>query len=279
MSVVQLFNQIAHNEFGFFRRIREVADLLHGGAKSVTLDDSVEHARDLMRRHRLHHVPVVDPEDGRLLGIVSDRDLLRHFPRLLGTAAEQDNDHRMLSDNVTRIMTRNPLWCPAETSVVDAMTLMIDRHVDSLMISPDGHQLTGVLTTRDFLRTLLLYHRVCTREHELRRLRLVDLDFKSGVPLDQVFTRGAQTVRDVMTRNVETLTREDSVAAAIHRMQDAGIRHLPVTTADGQVTGRWRIPASWPHGFDQEGPKSPFAKPCSPESTRNWPGWNVCRQS
>ena len=237
MSVVKLFEQIAENEFGFFRQIRVVADVMTGDPKTLTLDDNYEMARDLLRRGGFHHAPVIDPEDGRIVGIVSDRDLLRAFPRTLGTGAERDNDRTILSESVTRFMSRQPVWCTAGSSVVWAMSLMLVHHVDCVLVSPDGMKLQGILTPRDLVRTLLVYHRVCSSHGELKRLRLVDLDLKNGVPLDEIYVRGAQTARDVMTKSVETVRQDDSVAIAMHRMQDLEVRHLPVVDNEGRYVG------------------------------------------
>jgi len=179
----------------------------------------------------------VNPDDNTLVGIVSDRDLLRHHPRLLGKAAEQDDDHKMLQASVTRFMTRKPHWCASDASLIDAMTLIIDKHVDCIVVSSDGKQLNGLVTLDSFIQTLMLYHRVCTRDVSLRRLRLVDLNLKNGVPLDEIFSMGAQTVRDVMTKDVVRLRHDDHVGTAIDRMREHEVRHLPVFHADGKLVG------------------------------------------
>ncbi len=134
-------------------------------------------------------------------------------------------------------MTRNPICCPADAAVTDVITLMLKHHIDSVVISPDGRTLDGLITVDSFLRTLSLYHRVCTRDVRLRRLRLVDMDLPNGLPLDEVFATGAQTVRDVMSGNVHTIRHDDHLSAAMDIMQEREIRHLPVLNGDGQVAG------------------------------------------
>jgi len=191
----------------------------------------------LFRRASIDHAPVVNPEDGSVVGIVSDRDLARVHPRLLGKAAEQDEDHKALQASVTRFMTRGPVVCHPDASPIDAMTLMLDHHVDGIVVSKDGKQLDGLVTIDSFIQTLMLYHRVCTRDVQLRRLRLVDLDLKNGIPLDEIFSMGAQTVRDVMTKDVKTLCHDDHLSTAIEQMQEYEIRHLPVKHSDGKVVG------------------------------------------
>lgn len=237
MSVVDLFQQIASNDFGFFQQVKTVAHVMTKEPPSLTLDDTFESAEKKFRTHRILHAPVVNPEDNSVVGIVSDRDLLRHRPPLLGKAAEGEADQRALRDGVARFMTRNPVWCRSEESPVHAMSLMLNHHFDSVLVSADGKTLDGIVTPLNFIQTLLLYHRVCTRDFDLRRLRLVDLDFSRGLPLDEIFSRGAQTVRDVMTKDVETLAEDEPLAAAMTLMQEKQFRHVPVVNKDGRMIG------------------------------------------
>ncbi|MEO2015180.1 MAG: CBS domain-containing protein [Fuerstiella sp.] len=205
--------------------------------RCLTLDDTFATATDLLRKGRFHHAPVLNPDDQTVVGIVSDRDLLRQLPRSLGTAAERDDDHKTLQDGVAKFMTRKPIWCSSDCSPVKVMTLMLDHHIDSVLVSTDGKTLDGIVTPRNLIKTLLLYHHVCSRDFDLKRLRLVDLDLQNGIPLDQVFSRGAQTVRDVMTKNPGTIQSDDLLSTAIARMQEQKFRHLPVLNKEDKVVG------------------------------------------
>lgn len=237
MSVVELFNQIASNDFGFFQQVKTVADVMSKDVDCLTLDDTFASAEQMFRRNKLLHAPVLNPDDQSLVGVVSDRDLLRHRPRLLGTAAESDADHKVLKDGVNRFMTRNPVCCSRDCSPVKAISLMLEHHIDSIVVSADEQTVEGIVTPESFMRTLLLYHRVCTRDSDLRRLRLVDLDFRNGLPLDEIFARGAQTVRDVMTKDVECVQDDEPLSVAIEKMQDMEVRHLPVVNVEGALVG------------------------------------------
>ncbi|GAA0344179.1 CBS domain-containing protein [Actinoallomurus spadix] len=55
--------------------------LMTAPAVTVTPDTPVRRAARLMHRHRIHHLPVVDPATGRLRGIVSRSDLLTVYER------------------------------------------------------------------------------------------------------------------------------------------------------------------------------------------------------
>lgn len=259
MSVVDLFNQIASNDFGFFQQVQNVADVMAAAPPCLSLDDNLETATEIFRRGSLDHAPVVNPEDNSIVGIVSDRDLLRNYPRLLGTAAEQDDDHKALQSSVARFMTRNPTCCTSDSSPIDAIGLMLEQHIDCIVVTSDGKSLDGIITPDSFIQTLLLYHRVCTRDLNLRRLRLVDLDLRNGIPLDQIFSTGAQTVRDVMTKDAITVRWDDHLSTAIQAMQDSECRHMPVLDAEKKTDrhvvrqGCPAIPSSHEEHFGRTG--------------------------
>lgn len=237
MSVVDLFQQIAENDFGFFQQVHSVGDIMVADPPALSLDDSFSDAQRLFDSHKTCHAPVINPDDETVVGILSDRDLLRWHPRLLGKAAEGDDDHRVLDSPVSAMMTRHPVLCRQSDSPVEAMSLMLSHHIDSVLVYDDADTMVGIVTPQKLMQTLLVYHRVCTRDFELKRLRLVDLDFRNGIPLDEIFARGAQTVRDVMTKAAITISGEQTIADAIQAMQDKEIRHLPVVKPDGKLQG------------------------------------------
>ncbi len=235
MGVVDLFNQIAENKFGFFQQVRSVSDVMTSGVKTLTLDDTVQSAREFMRLNKVHHAPVVEPDSGAVVGVISDRDVLREYPHAIGTGSEGDHDQEALRTSCSQFLTRNPVWCAADEPIGTAMSLMLDHHIDSVLVGHDS-KLAGIVTPRDFIRTLQLYHHVCTRDDSLRRLRLIDLDLRNGMPLDQIFATGAQTARDVMTKDVLTIQPHELVRNAMRLMQERSIRHLPVV-GDNKLVG------------------------------------------
>lgn len=236
-GVVDLFNQLAKNDFGFFQRIGSVADLMTRDVVTLTLDDTFDDAVALFEKSPFHHAPVIDAEKGDVVGIVSDRDILRYRPPQLGSAADPSKNHPALSVPVSQFMTRGLISAGVDATPEAALSLMLDHHVDSVLIHDDARQLEGIITVRDFMKMVLLFHQVCTSTPDLVRLRLVDLDMSRGLPLDFVFSRGARSVRDVMTREFETLRPTDSIGHAMERMQTLEVRHLPVVEADGRVVG------------------------------------------
>ncbi len=94
-----------------------------------------------------------------------------------------------------------------DASVFDAIKLMADREVGSLLVM-DGNRLSGIVTERDYARKVIL----------------------KGRASDQT------AVRDIMTTDVVTATAGQTVKECMTLMTERRIRHLPVT-ADGTVVG------------------------------------------
>ena len=119
---------------------------------TVKPGESVRHARELLERHRINQVPVV--LDGRLVGIVTDRDLRDAFPsvfdhrRRAGASADPD------TIPVEDVMSRTVLTLAPEDSIFDGVRLMRRERIGAVPVV-DGRRLVGILTRSDLLDAFL----------------------------------------------------------------------------------------------------------------------------
>src|SRR3954463_4073219 len=107
-------------------------------------------ADDVMRLGRIRHLPIVD-DDGRLAGIVSQRDLFHSgLMKALGYGSHaQQNVLDMLPGKEAMrddVGTTGPT-----TPLVDAAKLMIERKIGCLVVV-DGDKIAGILTEGDFVK-------------------------------------------------------------------------------------------------------------------------------
>jgi acetoin utilization protein AcuB len=98
---------------------------------TITDDTSVGQALKIIEEHKLRHLPVLDAE-GSLVGIVSEKDLLR--------ASGQDP--------VESIMTSQVITVTEYTALEDAARIMADHKISSLPVMRDG-KLVGIITETD----------------------------------------------------------------------------------------------------------------------------------
>ena len=117
--------------------------------------ESVLHARELLERHRINQLPVV--VDGRLVGIVTDRDLRDVFPSVLDHGRrvrrhpEMDPDRVPVWDAMSpRVFTLGP-----DASVPEAAALLRGERIGAVPIVDRDERLCGILTRSDLLGALI----------------------------------------------------------------------------------------------------------------------------
>lgn len=116
---------------------------------TVELDDSLEVVRDILDATRFHHVLAV--EDGRLYGVVSDRDLLRALSPYIGSTVETQRDVATLNKRVHQIMTRKPITLRESDAIGTAARFMLDARISCLPVVDADMKPIGIVTWRDIL--------------------------------------------------------------------------------------------------------------------------------
>jgi CBS domain-containing protein len=119
-----------------------VAQLMATDVFTVRPDDLVDLAASVMNWRHIRHVPVED-DDGRLVGLISHRDLLRLLAEGLLTHTEK-------AVTVKEIMKRELVTVAPGTRTLEALAIMRDRKVGCLPVIEDG-RLVGIITAYDFL--------------------------------------------------------------------------------------------------------------------------------
>lgn len=119
---------------------------------TVKPQDSAKHAREVMERHRINQLPVV--VDGRLIGIVTDRDLRDAYPSVFDSAEAVGRRHKVGTDpatiSVESVMTRDVFTLAPGAFVADAARIMRRERIGAIPIV-DGKRLVGILTRTDVL--------------------------------------------------------------------------------------------------------------------------------
>lgn len=148
LAVRQAYEQHRQQERSSARAV-VAGDLMTAPAMTLPSDGTLAQAWTLMRRHGFRHIPVVSM-DGTVVGMVSDRDLLRHAPDLVLTGTAGLAAHRRLAD----IMTQRVFSASPTTDIRDIARVMVDEHIHAVPILEAGRRPVGILTTRDLIRSL-----------------------------------------------------------------------------------------------------------------------------
>ncbi|MDO9224505.1 MAG: PAS domain S-box protein [Pseudomonadota bacterium] len=173
-----------------------VADVMSSPPMSATPELGFLSAYGLMSEHKVRHLIVVDGE-GRLAGIVTEGDFIRHF----------GFQHLVRSRDVASVMLRALTTLPEDALVREAAHLMAKQHLDCVIVEKAG-EAAGILTERDLVR--------------------MSQEGDSGL---------SRTLGEAMSRPVAAILPGASLGEAIRRMDELKIRRLLVTDANGQFIG------------------------------------------
>ncbi|MEX2584494.1 MAG: CBS domain-containing protein [Gemmatimonadota bacterium] len=134
-----------------------VRDVMTPRVFRVYPDTPVRELLDLMGRHQLKAIPVIG-EKREVLGVVNDRDVLRHLLPAIGRAGAGDGaageqDDALYEVPVREIMTRSVMCISEDQTLSEVVSTMINKDVERLPVVHEG-KLTGFLTRTDVLRKL-----------------------------------------------------------------------------------------------------------------------------
>ena len=120
-------------------------------AMTVTPDTSFQDALKLMRDHKFRRIPVVDHE-GKLIGIVSERDLLHASPSPATSLSVWEVNYLLWKLKVADIMTHHVITIDQDAPIEDAANLMVTRKIGGLPVVDHAGKVAGVITETDIFK-------------------------------------------------------------------------------------------------------------------------------
>ena len=120
---------------------------------TVEMDDSLRVVKEIFDNTRFHHLLVV--ESGKLVGVISDRDLLKAISPHIGTMSETAKDLATLTKRrVHQIMTRKPVVLGQNTRIFDAIEIFNNNKISCIPVVDDAFKPIGMISWRDILKAL-----------------------------------------------------------------------------------------------------------------------------
>lgn len=124
------------------------ADIMSGAVITISPDSSIGVAIALMREGGFRRLPVVD--EGRLVGIVTDRDLRQATNSPLVLRERWYSDFLLEAIKVKSCMTPDPVTITPDTPVLEAVRLLRQHRIGGLPVVEEG-AVVGIITTTDIL--------------------------------------------------------------------------------------------------------------------------------
>ena len=132
-----------------------VSETMNTNLVSIAPDTKLSEVRTLMKDNNFRHLPVVE-KDGKLIGIVTDRDMRDASPSsLLSEEEYQSTLDRVMEHTVSEIMTKDPLTISVYFTLQDTLMVMGSRKVGALPVVDEDGYLKGIMSTRDLLKAFV----------------------------------------------------------------------------------------------------------------------------
>jgi CBS domain-containing protein len=119
-----------------------VGDVMTRHVITLSPHHSFSDSVSLMAKHTFRHFLVVDTS-GVLVGVVSDRDILRVLARTTHWSAT----------SVSQFMSRDVISVTPDTEISLAVGKMLSKRINCLPVVDDANNLCGIITSTDLLKT------------------------------------------------------------------------------------------------------------------------------
>ena len=122
---------------------------------TVEPEAGIFEAQELMAANRIRHLPVIEP-DGRLIGIVTDRDIRSALPYQFFKESSSEEEKKKFSElKIKDIMSQNPITISPTYTLQDALLVIQDARVGALPVVDENGILSGIISVRDLLRAFI----------------------------------------------------------------------------------------------------------------------------
>jgi CBS domain-containing protein len=128
-----------------------VREMMTTTVATLGRNDTLDLADDLMSMGRIRHLPVL--EEGRVVGVVSQRDLFRSALAVALGYGERAQKLLLKTITVKRVMSEPAISIAPDATVTEAACLMLEHKIGCLPVV-EGQTLVGIVTETDILRAM-----------------------------------------------------------------------------------------------------------------------------
>jgi acetoin utilization protein AcuB len=130
-----------------------VNDWMSSPVITISATDNLARAADLMLENEISVLPVTD--EGKLVGVITDRDLKRAAPSDLSMPDFKDILFHMARVKVETVMSRDPITVPPDYTLEETAELLLHHSISSCPVVSHEGELTGMITKKDLFRAVI----------------------------------------------------------------------------------------------------------------------------
>jgi acetoin utilization protein AcuB len=110
-------------------------------------------ATKILKEHNIRHLPVL--EKGKLVGVITDRDLKRASPSDATTLEAHELLYLIATIKVREIMTKNPITVPYNYTIEEAAELLLQAKISGMPVVDKDGDVIGTITQTDLFKVLI----------------------------------------------------------------------------------------------------------------------------
>jgi CBS domain-containing protein len=174
---------------------------------SVTQNESILNAANLMQKRNFRHLPVIS-QSGKIVGVISAQDIIDSLSLSLHSGSSPKKIKESFSIPVEKIMSLYPVVVEPGDGLVQVVKKMAYQNLGALPVVSELGVVAGIITLRD----------------------IVGIMGMSSNPINVL-------VSEVMNEKIVTVRSDSSLTDAVHLMSDRRVRRLPIVEEENQVLG------------------------------------------
>ena len=128
-----------------------VRDIMGKSVVTISVSERLSTVEDIMTLGHVRHMPVV--QGGKLVGVVSERDLLRASLSVLSEHQGAERRAFLHVVEIARVMSAPPIVIGPDATVDEAALVMAEKKIGCLPVVENDH-LLGMVTETDVLRCM-----------------------------------------------------------------------------------------------------------------------------
>jgi CBS-domain-containing membrane protein len=139
-------------------RKRPVSAIMHREVVTLTAGERLDLTQDIMSLGRVRHLPVLD-EDKRVIGIVSDRDLLAAAMTEVLDFDAVSRRTFLRSIEVAEVMAKDVVTVTPDTELGEVARILVERKIGCVPVVGARGDLLGLVTETDLIAAAFLESR------------------------------------------------------------------------------------------------------------------------